>query len=282
METAIYRAEADLQQPVGIPADFADYGRDVFDLGLSRAELEDYVLRDRLPIPTCRDREGYNGDDHWNYWLFGLSDYLKVKQIAKDLSVDLDRASILDLGGASGRVCRHMAANHPDATVMLADLNNNHIAWLKRHFGTKVIAFQNNSSHHLPLEDKSCDVIMAFSVFTHIDYHADMLLLELRRVLKKGGIAYITFHSDVTWAEHRGTYLQDLLQAYEAYLPMFARPAAARLDQDVLVFRKSNNPYDCQVFQRSEYLVRTWGSWFSKTVIRHRFHNIHSVAVFQK
>ena len=45
---------------------------------------------------------------------------------------------------------------------------------------------------HLPFEDNTFDLVYCGSVFTHVTDLADAWFLELRRVLRKGGYAYIT------------------------------------------------------------------------------------------
>jgi ubiquinone/menaquinone biosynthesis C-methylase UbiE len=47
---------------------------------------------------------------------------------------------------------------------------------------------------HLPFEDRYFDVVYAGSVFTHIDDLATTWFLELRRVLRAGGMLYVTIH----------------------------------------------------------------------------------------
>jgi hypothetical protein len=44
-------------------------------------------------------------------------------------------------------------------------------------------------------------MISAYSVFTHIEAMETTWLMELRRVLRKGGIAWITVHTEGTLAD---------------------------------------------------------------------------------
>src|SRR6185503_12477254 len=73
------------------------------------------------------------------------------------------------------------------------------VDWLLRHLPRAVKPFQCTALPSLPLPDASLDLVTAFSVFTHIDEYELTWLLELRRLLKSGGIAYLTIHSDDTW-----------------------------------------------------------------------------------
>ena len=61
---------------------------------------------------------------------------------------------------------------------------------------------------HVPFEDSSFDLVFSGSVFTHIDDLADAWFLELRRVLKPGGLLYFTVH-DTHSADLTKTTLRD-------------------------------------------------------------------------
>src|SRR6185369_1736506 len=78
------------------------------------------------------------------------------------------------------------------------------------------------------------DAICAFSVFTHIDVFEDLWLLELRRILRPGGVACVTFHSERSWhrvghEKHVGV-LEDMLKCraetpgIELRADLFERP----------------------------------------------------------
>ena len=58
---------------------------------------------------------------------------------------------------------------------------------------------QNHALPHLPIEDGSTALVYGFSVFTHIDEFETAWLAEIRRILRPGGVAYLTINSDDTW-----------------------------------------------------------------------------------
>ena len=162
--------------------------------------LATYIDRDPLPLPAASQREGYHGERHYDYWLSGLKDYLLVKQRLAHHGRELSTlGSIFELGCASGRVLRHFLCQEPQLQVWGSDLNGAHIRWLLEYLGTRGRFCQNAPYPHLPLEDNSIGLVMAFSVFTHIDEYETAWLAELRRILQPGGIAYITLHTDHTW-----------------------------------------------------------------------------------
>lgn len=68
-----------------------------------------YEPRDPFPIPATKDREGYHGERHYDYWLSGLKDYLLITQRLRALGVPANPAGgpprgwrVLDFGCASG------------------------------------------------------------------------------------------------------------------------------------------------------------------------------------
>jgi len=70
---------------------------------------------------------------------------------------------------------------------------------------------------HLPFSDGYFTFVYAGSVFTHMNDLSVAWLLELRRVLKPGGRAYLTFNDTVSAAvvtkKYSGSYDQLKLQA---------------------------------------------------------------------
>ena len=110
---------------------------------------------------------------------------------------------LLDFGCASGRVLRHVACQQDRAEPWGCDIARNNVEWISTHLPRSIRVFQNTIFPHLPVEDRFFDVICAFSVFTHIDDFEDLWLLELRRVLRPGGIAFLTIHSERSWLRVR-------------------------------------------------------------------------------
>ena len=78
------------------------------------------------------------------------------------------------------------------------DISGEHILWCKQNMSPPFHFFITTTNPHLPFPDNYFDVIYAGSVFTHIDDLADTWMLELRRIMKPGGRAYITIHDNHT------------------------------------------------------------------------------------
>ncbi|MBE9141730.1 class I SAM-dependent methyltransferase [Planktothrix mougeotii] len=99
---------------------------------------------------------------------------------------------ILDFGCASGRILRQLADLSEICEIWGTDINADCIAWCQQNMSPPFHFFVGTTMPHLPFEDRYFDLIYAGSVFTHIDDLADAWLLELRRILKPGGLAFIT------------------------------------------------------------------------------------------
>ena len=155
------------------------------------------ALQDSLSLPAGQDRQNYFADMDLAYWLMGLADRITLIDAANRHGVKVSR--FLDFGSSSGRVLRHF----PRAGVAESygvDLCIQDVEWARLHLPGVVIV-QGLSTPPTPFEDHFFDLIYAGSVFTHIAEFEDSWLCELRRILKPGGLAYMTIHPERIWAE---------------------------------------------------------------------------------
>lgn len=219
-----------------------------------------FTARDTSPLPSTEDREGYYGPNHFNYWGSGLHDFQIIDDWFRTNGLKLK--NYLDFGCATGRVIRHFAAQKPDMAVYGCDINRAHVDWCNTYLPDSVTVFQNTSIPTLPLATSSLDLVTAFSVFTHIEAFETSWLMELQRILKPGGIAWITIHGDRVWS--------DITHEWPLYTPLTSHPDYAQyadektLPEDRLVFRwHSDKSYSANVFYRYEYIRKHWGRFFT-------------------
>lgn len=239
--------------------------------------LADYAARDPYPIPTTRHREKYHADRHYDFWLSGLRDYLLITNRLATLGSPLKPGqAILDFGCASGRVLRHFDAQFPPdhdggaLDLWGVDICHSHIRWMLEHLSTSIRCFQSHAIPTLPIPDASIDLVYAFSVFSHIDEFELAWLCELRRVLKPGGIAYLTTHTDHTWSQlahrtdwplHKGMLrMAPHVTEHEISEAAFTQP----LPEKRTVFRPAGiTVYGKNVFHTTDYLHSVWGRFFT-------------------
>jgi SAM-dependent methyltransferase len=245
----------------------------------SDLDYRDALQHDHSPLPITADREGYYGPDHFSYWASGLKDANMLIDACHTHGVSLK--NYLDFGCASGRVIRHFAAQHPDVGVIGCDINRHHVEWCNRFLAPNCVTFQNHSIPSLPLEDNSLDLVSAFSVFTHIEALETAWLMELRRVLRPGGIAWITVHSELT--------LEDMDETWPLWSPVMTHPLSSRLDErrnfpgERFVMRwLSARSYSANVFYKLDYVKTRWSRIMEIAEIRRRCPSYQDVVILRK
>lgn len=222
----------------------------------TKSPLKDAAQKDVSPLPLEADREGYYGANHFNYWASGLRDWLQISEWldAQDITV----RSALDIGCASGRLVRHWQAQTDIQQVIGCDINRLHVDWVSRFLPGSIQVFQNSSLPTLPLADESLDLVTAFSVFTHVESFDTTWLMELRRILRPGGIAWLTVHSDRTWQDLAPDW--PLYQALRKHPEFKALRGQTKLTQDRTIIRwHKESSYSANVFYRESYLRQVWG-----------------------
>jgi ubiquinone/menaquinone biosynthesis C-methylase UbiE len=240
--------------------------------------LDDFLANDPWQLPATAAREGYYGPRHYFYWLSGARDFIACEEQIQRNGVT--PTAVLDMGAATGRVARHFASQLPDAEVWAADINLDHVRWVNRFLGPRVKAFQNSSIPHLPFEDNSFDVVTAFSVFSHIETFDHAWILEVRRILRPGGLFILTANVDnwqdvdETWPVYRGVSGHRTFQQEWLGKPM---------DVPRRVFRwKAAGSYSSVVFLTDEYVRREWGGLMEVDAIIPYFTQYQSGVVLRK
>ncbi|MEO0800414.1 MAG: class I SAM-dependent methyltransferase [Pseudomonadota bacterium] len=242
-------------------------------------DFEAKLPNDPYELPTTADREGYYGPQHLSYWASGLRDLNNLLAAADRLGVDVK--TFFDIGCASGRVVRHFSAQRPDIETIGSDINRKHIDWMIRYLSKKLIVFQNHSIPSIPLPDNSVDLISAFSVFTHIEAFEGAWLMELRRILRPGGIAWVTVHTEHTWLEmeddwplYRGTAKHPDFAKYDRTEPF---------PDERLVFRwHSNRSYSSNTFYKTDYIRENWARYLDVAEVHRRLPGYQDVVVLRK
>ena len=107
----------------------------------------------------------------------------------------LHDVSILDWGCGPGRIIRHIPSLLDDSCRCFGtDYNTKYINWCAKNI--PAVTFKpNNLKPPLPFENNMFDIIYAISIFTHLSEKMHYAWFdELLRVLKPGGIMFLTMH----------------------------------------------------------------------------------------
>ena len=270
--------------PVGIPSEFFDdayiashdwWQDDQQDWWRGEINWLELLKRDRAQLPDANSREGYFGDQHLGYWIHGYRDYRKTLAAVKPYGVL--RGRYFDFGGSTGRVFRHFAFQSEDWDVWSSDFKLGSAEWNLNFFPNSIKTFVNNSNPSLPLSDGYFDLVTAYSVFTHINETETAWLAELRRILKIGGVAFISIHDEVTWEN----LVQPLRDAIIAHRPDIAELKKLPEGKTVVTFRE-DDPYNCHVFHSREYIDRVWGRFFEICEIKPLYHDQQAVVICRR
>jgi SAM-dependent methyltransferase len=157
-----------------------------------------------LPFPplSLADRVGSlaEAEDPWDtYQRHGAAAKTAIEQA---LGEDWSWAgkSVLDFGAGAGRTLRHFTDEMQVADFHACDIDQPSVEWLNANVAD-VQAFRCAETPPLARPDGMFDLVYTISVFTHLlDQWADWLL-EIRRVLKPGGLFVASFmgHAESEW-----------------------------------------------------------------------------------
>src|SRR6185503_803779 len=169
-----------------------------------------------LPVPPRDLWEGY-GMTEQEYLASGRRHVTVMKEILEKAgAAPEDLYKVLDFGCAAGRLLRFYPYKPGSSELWGLDINAKYISWCQSHLSPPFLFATTTNLPHLPFEDNYFDLVYCGSVFTHITDLADAWFLELRRVLRKGGYAYITIQDK--------TSMQILLSAFSKTIADSAQP----------------------------------------------------------
>jgi SAM-dependent methyltransferase len=252
---------------------------------LSLEELHARILADTAPLPVPWDRETYFGDFHLAYWLMGLGDFLLISEIADDAGIPLRSGTrFLDFGCASGRVLRQFIFQAEEVDAYGCDMGQNNIRWIRKHLPPRVGVFLNTILPYLPIPDGFIDFVYAGSVFTHIGDFEEAWLLELRRILRPNGIAFLTVSTDHTWPlladpKHFLTrYLVDYPHRCEE-LPNIAITdsffQSPMPEERITLVNTDMAIGNINTFHSEAYIRSHWSRFFDIEKVLHKMHGNH-------
>lgn len=153
---------------------------------------------DGLPIPPAHLLIGIGGATTPAAYLHGGVVVARaIRAILEDHGISAAEATaVLDFGCGCGRVLRRLRDLAPAVQLHGTDYERAPIEWCRRHLPFASFAV-NQLSPPLQYADGTFGLAYSFSVFTHLPDDLQVAWsAELRRVVKPGGHAVITVHSD--------------------------------------------------------------------------------------
>ena len=159
-----------------------------------------------LAIPPRSLQMSYGGSQQ-GYLDRGEEDIAKMRAVLEVAGHPFaDGQKILEFGVAGGRMLRWLFDLTDRCEIWGADIDARYIVWCQQNLSPPFHFVTTSGSAHLPFEDRYFDLIYAGSVFTHIDDLAYAWFMELRRVIKPGGVLYVTIHDKHTIELLRSSY----------------------------------------------------------------------------
>lgn len=162
-------------------------------------------------------------DDLWKSYLDGVISPIKT---------DFNGKIVCDIGCKYGHLSP-LLLNIGASKVINVDVEDEYVAtgnrYIKQFYPDQLEYLQPENIAYLPIESDTVDIIIINEVISHINYmFLDLLLLECSRILKIGGVLFISDGNNIA---HPG-YKDKLFDLYEAWEN---GPDGAKTDRDVVI-----------------------------------------------
>jgi SAM-dependent methyltransferase len=235
---------------------------------------------DTLPVPPLHLREGY-GESTQHYLDIGRQHVAAMREILATADRPLEQAGrILDFGCSAGTMLRWLVDIASDRPVWGVDVNASHIDWCQDQLSPPFYFATTTSLPHLPFEDGYFDLVYSGSVFSHIADLADSWVLELRRILRVGGRAYITIHDkhsiDVILGDTPQPPIARVLSDFERHHDVDLRTS------DFSVVAISRAPRTSIVFYDIDHVTRRWGRFLDVVSVTQEAYGYQTALLLEK
>ena len=151
-----------------------------------------------IPIPPAllrfRVSESLSSNE---FFRIGQGCATHIEQHVGGMGLNLAEAGrVLDFGCGCGRTLRWLATRYPNVEFHGVDVDPEAIEWCQQHLQPARF-LTTNPEPPLPYPSQHFDFVYCFSVFTHLDESMqDLWLGELARLLKSGGLLFLTVHGE--------------------------------------------------------------------------------------
>lgn len=194
---------------------------------------------------------------------FEVGGRLQLEELDRVLSAHglrlTDFDDILDFGCGPGRLLRQLRTMAPRARLCGVDQDEQAVAWVHKELPFVETAVA-PPLPPLPLSAERFDLVIVYSVFTHLDEaYQDAWLRELRRLTRPNGFVLATVHGMVKWQElHDGPMARDRDLAQLA--AEFERRGFLHWTRDD--WGAFFPDYYHTSVHRSDYIRDRWARWF--------------------
>ena len=212
------------------------------------------------PIPPIRIRQRAGGSGADVFWFIQsgkLDAEVFLSAIKRHADRPLSDQHVLDFGAGIGRLLCHFSDRC--ASLKATDVDEVVMSHLRREF-PRIGCHVNGQDPPLPSPDGSFDTVFSFSVWTHLSADDQISWLqEMRRVLRPGGLALISIHTEASVGEE----MKLRAEWREAWLPGLQRDGFyfTSLSATGIAPTQAPSRYGYAV-QTEEQVRRVWGKLF--------------------
>lgn len=139
--------------------------------------------------------ERYTPETEGNIYLEHMHRYLMVRDLVSGKDV-------LDIASGEGFGSYFMAGHA--ASVVGVDIDQMSVEHASARYRLPNLAFRVGSCDDIPLADNSVDVVVSYETIEHHDAH-ERMMLEVRRVLRPGGVIVISSPEKHAYTDVPGT-----------------------------------------------------------------------------
>ncbi len=181
-------------------------------------------------------------------------------------TLDSEEIYILDIGTGLGSLARELRKKFPSSKIWAVDISSSMLDYARRiSFEEEIsnIEFVLGSAYELTFKDSFFDLIVSFGVLHHLK-NLRKVFLEIKRVLKKGGLAFlydlhkeapqeiVTSLSSKMNSQSKKAFLESVREAYSLnYLENLLK------DLGVKEYRVSFPNYSRRVILENKDVLRT-------------------------
>lgn len=231
-----------------------------------------------LPVPPQHLWEGY-GETSDVFLSSGEEHVGKMRNVLEHDKFRFESGQrVMELGCAAARMTRWLVNESKHSEIWGVDICAEHIMWCQQNLSPPFNFSTNTTEPHLPFADEYFDFIYAGSVFTHISELADAWLLELRRLLKKGGRLYITVHDNNTLYILKNFmpdfWLTKQLNDFDAQTNV--------MSSNFALFSINRSPKGAQVFYDIDYFQNKVSRWYTLKSITKESYGYQTAVLLQK
>ncbi len=229
---------------------------------------------DQLPIPPAHLRMGYGVPSDELFLNAGEASAAALRSLMKEHGIALNKtASVLDWGCATGRVLRWFVQEAQEVEFWGVDQDESSILWAKENLSPPFQFVTGSAYPHLPFPDNKFGLVYGLSVFTHLEHFSDLWLLEIHRVMQRGGYAIFTIHDE-------NTVRHFLEHGRPSWIP--TELALSEIVEHETTIIHGELWHQTYTFHLGEYILREWGRYFRILGLRAKSEGYQSAVVLRK